>query len=314
MAETIGFIGLGIMGQPMALRLAKAGHKLAVYNRTPGKSGALEAAGARVGESPADAARDADVVMIIVSDSAAVEGVVTGPGGILETLRSGTIVIDSSTISPAVSRRMACKVAGKGASWLDAAVTGSKHGAEKGELTFMVGGDRETFDRAQPVFQALGKKIIYCGLHGLGLSAKLAQNVIQGTMLESFCEGFVLATKAGVPPETMMEIIQSSMARAGLTDFKAPFIFKGDFTPYFPLKLMHKDLELAAEAGYAQGVPMPVLAAAKEVYMAAKAQGKGDQDYAAIVTFLEDLAGVKVRTEPATTEPQDQDKRQSAKG
>jgi 3-hydroxyisobutyrate dehydrogenase-like beta-hydroxyacid dehydrogenase len=114
-------------------------------------------------------------------------------------------------------------------------------------------------------------------------------------MLEVFCEGFVLATKAGVRPETMLEIIQSSMARAALTDFKAPFIFKGDFTPYFPLKLMHKDLELAAEAGYAQGVPMPVLAAVKEVYMAAKAQGKGDQDYAAIITLLEELAGVKVR-------------------
>jgi 3-hydroxyisobutyrate dehydrogenase/2-hydroxy-3-oxopropionate reductase len=312
MAQKIGFIGLGIMGQPMALRLAQAGHLLAVYNRTPGKSAALEAAGARVASSPADAARDADVVMIIVSDSAAVEGVVTAPGGILETLRSGAVVIDSSTISPAVSRKMACLAADKGASWLDAAVTGSKHGAEKGELTFMVGGDREVFDRATPILQMLGKKLIYCGLHGLGLSAKLAQNLIQGTMLESFCEGFVLATKAGVRPETMMEIIQSSMARAGLTDFKAPFIFKGDFAPYFPLKLMHKDLELAAEAGYAHGVPLPVLAAAKEVYMAAKAQGKGDQDYAAIVTFLEELAGVKVRTEPA--EPPEQARTQSAKG
>jgi len=296
MPETIGFIGLGIMGQPMALKLAQAGHKLAVYNRTPGKSAALEAAGARVASSPADAVREASVVMIIVSDSAAVESVVTGKDGLLETLRSGAIVIDSSTISPTVSRKMACLASGKGASWLDAAVTGSKHGAEKGELTFMVGGDRETFDRALPILGLLGKKHIYCGLHGLGLSAKLAQNTIQGTMLEVFCEAFVLATKAGVRPEVMLEIIQSSLARAGLTDFKAPFIFKGDFTPYFPLKLMHKDLELAAEAGYAQGVAMPVLAAAKEVYMAAKGQGKGDQDYAAIVTVLEELAGVKVRT------------------
>jgi 3-hydroxyisobutyrate dehydrogenase/2-hydroxy-3-oxopropionate reductase len=296
MPESIGFVGLGIMGQPMALNLAKAGHKLAVYNRTPGKTAALEAAGARVVPSPAEAARDASVVIIIVSDSAAVESVVAGKGGVLETLRSGAIVIDSSTISPAVSRKMACLAAGKGASWLDAAVTGSKHGAEKGELTFMVGGVRETFDRALPILQVLGKKFIYCGLHGLGLSAKLAQNTIQATMVEVFCEGFVLATKAGVRPETMLEIIQSSMARAGITDFKAPFIFKGDFTPYFPLKLMHKDLELAAEAGYAQGVPMPVLGAVKEVYMAAKAQGKGDQDYAAVVTFLEGLAGVKVRT------------------
>jgi 3-hydroxyisobutyrate dehydrogenase/2-hydroxy-3-oxopropionate reductase len=296
MPESIGFIGLGIMGQPMALNFIKAGYKLAVYNRTDGKAAALEAAGARVAASPADAARDADIVMMILSDSAAVEAVVTGKEGILESLRPGTLVIDSSTISPGVSRKMACLVAGKGATWLDAPVTGSKHGAEKGELTFMIGGERAAFDRALPVLEVLGKKHIYCGTHGLGLSAKLAQNTIQATMVEVFCEGFVLATKAGVRPETMLEIIQSSMARADLTDFKAPFIFKGDFTPYFPLKLMHKDLELAAEAGYAQGIPMPALAAVKEVYMAARAQGKGDWDYASVVTYLEELAGVKVRT------------------
>jgi 3-hydroxyisobutyrate dehydrogenase-like beta-hydroxyacid dehydrogenase len=280
----------------MATNLIKAGHKLTVYNRTTAKAAGLAAAGARLASSPADAARGADAVMMIVSDSAAVEEVVAGKGGILESLGAGTLVIDSSTISPSVSRKMACLVAGKGASWIDAPVTGSKHGAEKGELTFMIGGDRAAFDRALPLLQVLGKKHIYCGQAGLGLSAKLAQNTIQATMLEVFCEGFVLAAKAGVRPETMLEIIQSSMARAALTDFKAPFIFKGDFTPYFPLKLMHKDLELAAEAGYTQGVPMPVLAAVKEVYMAAKAQGKGDLDYAAIVTFLEELAGVKVRT------------------
>jgi 3-hydroxyisobutyrate dehydrogenase-like beta-hydroxyacid dehydrogenase len=296
MPQSIGFIGLGLMGQPMATNLIKAGHKLTVYNRTTAKAAGLAAAGARLASSPADAARGADAVMMIVSDSAAVEEVVAGKGGILESLGAGTLVIDSSTISPSVSRKMACLVAGKGASWIDAPVTGSKHGAEKGELTFMIGGDRAAFDRALPLLQVLGKKHIYCGQAGLGLSAKLAQNTIQATMLEVFCEGFVLAAKAGVRPETMLEIIQSSMARAALTDFKAPFIFKGDFTPYFPLKLMHKDLELAAEAGYAQGVPMPVLAAVKEVYMAAKAQGKGDLDYAAIVTFLEELAGVKVRT------------------
>jgi len=296
MPESIGFIGLGIMGHPMATNLIKAGYKLAVYNRTAAKAAGLVAAGARLASSPADATRGADVVMMIVSDSAAVEEVVAGKGGILESLGAGTLVIDSSTISPTVSRKMACLVAGKGASWIDAPVTGSKHGAEKGELTFMIGGDRAAFDRALPILRVLGKKHIYCGQQGLGLSAKLAQNTIQATTLEVFCEGLVLAAKAGVRPEIMMEIIQSSMARAALTDFKAPFIFKGDFTPYFPLKLMLKDLELAAEAGYAQVVPMPVLAAVKEVYMAAKAQGKGDLDYAAVVTVLEEFAGVKVRT------------------
>ena len=295
MPHTIGFIGLGIMGQPMALNLLKAGHKLTVYNRTGSKAESLKQAGAQVASTPAAAAKDADFVIVIVTDSAAVEEVVLGKDGILGTVASGAIVIDSSTISPVVSRKMACHVAGQGASWLDAAVTGSKHGAEKGELTFMVGGDRGVFERALPVLQVLGKKHIYCGQNGLGLSAKLAQNTIQATTLEVFCEGFILAAKAGVAPQTMLEIIQSSMARATLTDFKAPFIFKGDFTPYFPLKLMHKDLELAMEAGFAQNVPMPTLAAVKEVYAAAKAQGKGDLDYAAVITFLEELAGVKVR-------------------
>jgi 3-hydroxyisobutyrate dehydrogenase-like beta-hydroxyacid dehydrogenase len=300
MPQKAGFIGLGIMGQPMAMNLVKAGFDVSVFNRTRDKATPLEKAGARVAATPAEAARGADFVMSIVSDSAASEQIILGKDGVLETVKPGAIVIDSATISPVVSRKLACHVAGKQASFLDAPVTGSKHGAEKGELTFMIGGDREAFDRAMPVLSVLGKKHIYCGAHGAGLSAKLAQNVIQSTMIEIFCEGFVLAAKSGVKPETMFEIIQSSMARAALTDFKAPFIFKGDFTPYFPLKWMHKDVTLAMEAAFAQGVPMPAAAAVKEVYGAARAQGKGDLDYAAVVTFLEELAGVKVRASSAS--------------
>jgi 3-hydroxyisobutyrate dehydrogenase len=296
MAEYVGFIGTGIMGEPMALNLVKAGYRVSVYNRTHEKTQSLEQAGARVASTPAEAAQNADYVMSIVSDSAASEEVILGKEGVLQTLKPGAIVIDSATISPVVSRRLACATAGKKANFLDAPVTGSKHGAEKGELTFMIGGERETFERALPLLKVLGKRHIYCGAHGAGLSAKLAQNAIQSTMVEIFCEGFVLAAKSGVRPEVMMEIVQNSMARAALTDFKAPFIFKGDFTPYFPLKWMHKDVTLAMEAAFAQGVPMPVTAAVKEVYASARAQGKGDLDYAAIVTFLEELAGVKVRS------------------
>ncbi len=297
MSQNVGFIGLGLMGAPMALNLVKAGFTVSAYNRTAEKAAPLEKAGARIASTPAEAARDADFVMSIVSDSAASEQVMLGKDGVLETVKPGAIVIDSATISPVVSRKLACHAAGKQASFLDAPVTGSKHGAEKGELTFMIGGERETFERAKPVLTVLGKKHIYCGPNGAGLSAKLAQNAIQATMVEVFCEGFVLAAKSGVRPETMFEIIQSSLARAALTDFKAPFIFKGDFTPYFPLKWMHKDLALAMDAAYAQGVPMPAAAAVKEVYAAARAQGRGDQDYAAVITFLEGLAGVQVRTE-----------------
>jgi 3-hydroxyisobutyrate dehydrogenase-like beta-hydroxyacid dehydrogenase len=296
MPQKVGFIGLGIMGAPMALNLIKAGFQVTGYNRSVDKAAPIAKAGGRIASTPAEAARDADFVMSIVSDSAASELVMTGKDGVLETVKPGAIIIDSATISPVVSRRMACHAAGKQASFLDAPVTGSKQGAEKGELTFMIGGERETMERAMPVLSVLGKKHIHCGPNGAGLSAKLAQNAIQATMVEVFAEGFVLAAKAGVKPETMFEIIQSSLARSALTDFKAPFIFKGDFTPYFPLKWMHKDLTLAMEAAYAQGVPMPTAAAVKEVYAAARAQGKGDLDYAAVITFLEGLAGVEVRT------------------
>lgn len=284
------------MGAPMALNLIKAGFEVTGYNRTPEKAAPLLKAGGRIAATPAEAARDADFVMSIVSDSAASELVMTGASGVLESVRPGAIIIDSATISPVVSRRLACHAAGRQASFIDAPVTGSKQGAEKGELTFMIGGERETLARAMPVLAVLGRKHIYCGPHGAGLSAKLAQNAIQAAMVEVFAEGFVLAAKAGIQPETMFEIIQSSLARSALTDFKAPFIFKGDFTPYFPLKWMHKDLTLAMEAAYAQGVPMPTAAIVKEVYAAARAQGKGDQDYAAVITFLEGLAGVEVRT------------------
>ena len=297
MSQSVGFIGLGIMGTPMALNLVKAGFPVTVYNRTASKAEVLKQAGARVAPTPAEAAREADVIVTIVSDTTAMEEVVLGKDGILETIRSGAVLIDSSTISPTVSRKFACLLAGKGAAMLDAPVTGSKHGAEKGELTFMIGGEREVMERVMPVLKVLGKRHIYCGQHGLGLAAKLSMNAILATMVEIFSEGFVLAKKAGVPPATLLEIMQSSLARSGIVDFKAPFVFKGDFTPYFPLKLMHKDLELVTESAYAQGVPMPATAAVKEVYGAARAQGQGDQDYAAVITFLEGLAGVEVREE-----------------
>ncbi len=299
MPQSIAFIGLGIMGQPMALNLVKAGYPVTAFNRTRARAEPLGRAGARIASTPAEAARQADAIITIVSDTAAIEEVIGGKDGVLATIRPGAVVIDSSTVSPAASRKLASLVADKGGAMLDAPVTGSKHGAEKGELTFMIGGDRQVLEKVMPILKVLGKKHIYCGAQGLGLAAKLAQNALQATMLEVFCEAFVLAAKSGVQPQTMLEIVQSSLARANLTDFKAPFIFKGDFTPYFPLKLMHKDLELAMEAAYAQNVPMPTAAAVKEVYAAAKAQGKGDLDYAAVITFLEELAGVEVRTASA---------------
>lgn len=300
MSLSVAFIGMGLMGQPMSLNLVNAGFSVTVFNRDRSKAEPLERAGANVASSPAAAARNADIIYVIVSDTAAVEEVVTGKNGILETLRPGALVIDSSTISPVVSKRLAAKVIGARGRWLDAPVTGSKHLAAKGELTFMIGGDHEVLDEAMPILKALGKKFIYCGLQGAGLAAKLAQNAIQATMVEIFSEAFVMATKAGVRPEALLDVIQSSLARSGLIDFKAPFVFKGDFTPYFSLKLMHKDLNLAMENAYALNVPMPATATVKETYGLAKAQGKGELDYAAVITVFEEAAGVKVRTTDKT--------------
>jgi 3-hydroxyisobutyrate dehydrogenase-like beta-hydroxyacid dehydrogenase len=300
MSQSIAFIGMGLMGQPMSLNLVNAGFTVTVFNRDRSKAEPLERAGAKVALNPGDAARNADVVYLIVSDSAAVEAVVAGKDGFLETLRPGAVVIDSSTISPVVSQRLAAKVSAKGGRWLDAPVTGSKHLAAKGELTFMIGGDRDVLDAMMPVLNALGKKFIHCGPQGAGLAAKLAQNAIQATMVEIFAEAFVMATKAGVRPEALLEVIQSSLARSGLIDFKAPFVFKGDFSPYFSLKLMHKDLNLAIENAYALNVPMPATATVKETYGLAKAQGKGDLDYAAVITLFEEVSGVTVRATEKT--------------
>jgi 3-hydroxyisobutyrate dehydrogenase-like beta-hydroxyacid dehydrogenase len=291
---------MGLMGQPMSLNLVNAGFTVTVFNRDRTKTDPLKRAGANVASSPAEAAGNADIIYVIVSDTAAVEQVVTGPNGILDAIRPGVLVIDSSTISPVVSKKLAAEIVAAGGRWLDAPVTGSKHLAAKGELTFMIGGDREVLDEAMPILNALGKKFIYCGPQGAGLAAKLAQNAIQATMVEIFSEAFVMATKAGVRPEALLDVIQSSLARSGLIDFKAPFVFKGDFTPYFSLKLMHKDLNLAVENAYALNVPMPTTATVKETYGFAKAQGKGELDYAAVITLFEEIGGVKVRTTDKT--------------
>ncbi len=295
MATEVGFIGLGIMRTPMALNLIKAGYSVTAYNRTASKAEPVKQAGGKIVATPAEAVAKAEFVVSVVSDSAAMEEVVCGKGGGLETLRSGAVWIDSSTISPVVSVKLAGLMKEKGAGLLDAPMTGSKHGAEQGELLFMLGGEQETLDKAMPVLEVMGKKFIHLGGNGKGLSCKVAMNAILATQLQIFCEGILAATKAGVDPQQFLDVMQGSFARSHIVDFKAPFIFKGDFTPYFPLSLMHKDLSLALENAYANNVPMPTAAVVKELYGAAKAQGKGDLDYAAVITMLEDITGEKVR-------------------
>lgn len=286
----VAFLGLGIMGRPMAANLAKAGHEVSVWNRTPGKT----VDGARVATSPADAANGAEVVWMCVSDTPAVEGLLFGPEGVEQSLAEGMIVVDSSTISPGATRGFAERVGQRGASYVDAPMTGSKIAAEAGTLLFIVGGKEADIERLKPLFAAMGKQFFRMGETGKGQAAKLAMNLQIALIYEGFAEGLTLAAKLGVDAETLMPLIQASMVRSGVVEYKAPFVLKRDFTPNFPLRLMHKDIRLMLEAAKEARVKLPALEIVEEIYDVAAEDGNGDLDYAAIITLLEKWAGVEV--------------------
>jgi len=283
--QSIGFIGLGLMGRPMAANLLKAGFEVTVWNRTASRADALVAAGAKRAASPREAAAAADVLITIVSDPPALEAVLWGEKGALAGLRRGSVLVDSSTVAPALARRAAAAAAERGAEFLDAPVTGGTWGAEKGELVFMVGGTTETLARVEPVLGAMGKRWFHLGPNGAGQTVKLAMNLILALQVDALAEALALVTRAGVPGEKLVEVMQSSMARAAVLDIKAPMILKGDYTPSFPLRLMHKDMGLALDLANQLGVPLPAAAASRETYSAVTGAAKEDLDYAAVARF-----------------------------
>ena len=285
MKPTIGFIGLGLMGNPMAGNLLKAGFPVVVWNRTKSRADELVSAGAKFGASPRDTAAQADVLITIVSDPPAVETILWGEKGALEGLRRGATMIDSSTIAPELARRVAAACAEKGVDYLDAPVTGGDWGAKKGELVFMIGGKEDVFERVKPVFEAMGKKFFLLGPNGAGQTVKLAMNLILALEVEALAEALALATKGGVAGEKLVEVMQSSMARAGVLDVKAPSILKNEFPASFPLRLMHKDIRLALELAGRLGVALPAASAAYATYSAVKEASKDDPDYAAVARF-----------------------------
>jgi len=287
----VAFLGLGIMGRPMASNLVKAGHEVAVWNRTPGK----DVEGARTASSPEEAARDAEVIWMCVSDTQAVENVLFGPQGVHESLTSGQIILDSSTISPSATRRFAERVGANGVQYVDAPMTGSKLAAEGGTLIFIVGGEESVIEKLKPLFAATGKKIFRMGETGKGQAAKLAMNLQIALIYEGFAEGLTLATKLGVDAATLLPLIEASMVRSGVVEYKAPFVLKRDFTPNFPLRLMRKDLRLALEAAKEVRVKLPGLETVEEIYDMATEDGNEDLDYAATLTLLEKWAGVEVK-------------------
>jgi len=291
----VAFLGLGIMGQAMATNLVKAGHEVTVWNRSPGKM--VEGAG--IAPNPAAAAQGAEVVWLCVADTAAVEKILFGPEGVEHSLAEGMIIADSSTISPSATVKFAERVREKGAAYVDAPMTGSKIGAENGTLIFMVGGDEEIIQRLNPLFAAMGKKIFPMGGIGKGQATKLAMNLQIALIFEGVAEALTLATKLGVDPTQLFSLIEATMVRSGVVEYKAPFILQRDFTPNFPLRLMHKDIRLALEAAKEARVKLPALETVEEIYEMATEDGHRDLDYAATLTLLEKWAGVKVNGEAA---------------
>src|ERR1022692_3831935 len=287
----VAFLGLGIMGRSMAANLVKAGHEVAVWNRSAGK----DVEGARSGASPADAATGAEVVWMCVSDTKAVEEVLFGVGGAAEVLAVGTIIADSSTISPSATLRFAKRMKARGVDYVDAPMTGSKIAAAAGSLIFMVGCDDAALARLQTLFQAMGKQVFHMGETGKGQATKLVMNLQIALIFEGFAEALTLAAKLGVDVEKLLPLIQASMVRSGVVDYKAPFILKRDFSPNFPLRLMLKDIRLALDAAKEARVRLPGLEAVEEVYDVAAEEGHQDLDYAATLTLLEKWAGVEVK-------------------
>jgi 3-hydroxyisobutyrate dehydrogenase-like beta-hydroxyacid dehydrogenase len=283
--KRIGLIGLGLMGRPMGMNLIKAGYPLAVWNRTASRAAELVAAGAKLAKSPQEVAASADFLLTIVSDPPALEQVLWGPQGALPALPRGSIYVDSSTISPALARKIAAACAERGVRFLDAPVTGGDWGAKKGELLFMIGGDAETLKDAEPVLRVMGKKLFHLGPHGAGQTIKLAMNLILALQVDALAEALALVTGAGLGGEKLIEVLQSSMARSGVLDVKAPNLLKGEYVPSFPLRLMHKDLGLALDLANQLGVALPATAAAREIYSAVKGAAKQDLDYSAVMKF-----------------------------
>ncbi len=289
--QRIGFIGIGLMGQHMARRIMQGGYPLTVWNRTRDKARALVDSGAAWADSPRALAEACDVVITMVTDSAASEQVSCEPSGVLEGAHAGLVLIDMSSITPETSRAIAERAAGRGIRMLDAPVTGAPRVASEGKLGIMVGGPRETFEECLPLFQTMGVKIVYAGPNGMGVTLKLVNNLILGVAIHACAEALVLATKAGLDPQAVVEITSVGGARTGAMETRGPRMLKHDFTPHFSVNNMYKDLSNVVRLADECGVALPVASTAREILRAAKAQGKGDLDSAAVMTVLEGLAG-----------------------
>jgi 2-hydroxy-3-oxopropionate reductase len=288
----IGFIGLGIMGRPMALNLVKAGHELLVPERT---SLTAEIRGAAtVLPSPAAVAGAAEVVILMVPDTPDVEAVLFGEGAVAEALRPGTLVIDMSSISPTATKDFAARVNAKGCDYLDAPVSGGEVGARNAALTIMIGGPQAAFDKALPLFQAMGKNITLVGGNGAGQTTKVANQIIVALNIAAVSEALVFASKAGADPAKVREALMGGFASSRILEVHAERMIKRTFEPGFRIALHQKDLNLALQSAREIGVALPHTASAQQLFSSVSAAGGGQQDHSALVQALERLASHEI--------------------
>lgn len=297
----IGFIGIGVMGRPMVLNLLKAEHQVTIFARHPEKAEVQEVlqAGAKQAPSARAVAIASDMVITMVPNSMQVEEVVAGEQGVLEGARKGLIIIDMSTIAPSMSQKMAEAATARGAHFLDAPVSGGSQGAVNGALTIMVGGERDIFEQARPVLEAMGKKenIFYVGPSGSGEVVKIVNNILCGAIAAAIAESFVLGVKAGADVETMAKIIGVSSGASWQLANQFPLrAFNGSFQPGFMTDLLHKDLGLALELAAEHQTPVAMTALTRQMYEMARAAGYGNEDYTSLLKILEKMAGVEVRS------------------
>ncbi len=294
MNESIGFIGLGIMGGGMAANLLKAGFNLTVWNRTPGRITPLARAGAGVADSAADIAAGSDIIIICVSDTPDVEEVILGPRGVIERARPGSLVIDCSTISPATTRDIAARLRERGVHMLDAPVSGGSEGAAKGTLSIMVGGDEQQVKRAMPALQAMGKTITHVGGHGAGQMAKLVNQILVVVTMQGVAEALLFAQAGGLDLEKTLAAVGGGAAGSWMLNNRGPQVIRRDWRPGFTVDLQQKDLRLVLEAADGMGIPLPSTALVFQFYRALQQQGLGGDGNHALARALERLAGVEI--------------------
>jgi 2-hydroxy-3-oxopropionate reductase len=293
--EKIGFIGIGLMGGYMSRHLLEAGHPLTVWNRTAEKAKNILDAGASWADSPHDVAKASDVVITMVTDSAASDSVICGDNGVLEAAREGLTIIDMGSIAPEMSRSIAERANEKGVTMLDAPVTGNPKVAEAGQLGIMVGGPKETFEACRPIFEKLGIVIVYAGENGAGTTLKLINNLILGVAVEAVAEAMVLAMKSGIDPRKVVEITSVGGAKTSAMEVRGPKILQREFAAGFAVNNMYKDLSSAMKLADDFGVSIPAASVSLEILRSAKTNGKGDLDSCAVVTVLEQLANTEVK-------------------